>query len=236
MYKIAICEDVLEQQEHLKRIIEEMGNSDLQEPDLFSSGEEMIEAYNNGTKYSIILLDMQLKELNGIETAKMIRRHDKKVIIIIVTSIMEYAVEGYSINAFDFILKPVDEKKLEVIVKKALREIWENESKIYRISKRDRIQIVKLSDIIYFESDNKKVRIHCVDQVVSDNNSLSELEQCLMQDGFIRISRFFLLNLAYIKEVDIDFVLLTNGEQLRFSRKLQRKIKRCYMDFMIGDM
>ncbi len=236
MYKIAICEDVLEQQEDLKRIIERIGNLQIEEPDLFDSGEKLVEAYENGAEYSIILLDMQLVELNGIETAKMIRMHDKKVIIIIVTSIIEYAVEGYSINAFDFILKPADENKLKFIIKKALREIRENESRIYRISKRDRIQIVKLSDIIYFESDNKKVRIHCVDQVVSDNNSLSQIEECLKQDGFIRISRFFLLNLAYIKEVDIDFVLLTNGEQLRFTRKLQRMIKKCYMDFMMGDM
>lgn len=236
MYKVAICEDNQDQKKYIKELIEKLEIPDIQEIDTFDSGETLVEAYKRGNQYSIILLDMQMDELNGIETGEIIQRYDKNVIIIIVTSILEYAVDGYSINAFDFILKPINEMKFQKILYKAIEQLKKRINRVYKISKRDKTELLKLSEIIYFESDRKKVKIHCLDRIVSNNESISEVEESIEKYNFMRISRFYLINLAYIKEIRSNDIVLSNGEILRYSSKLQKNIKKSYMNFMMGDI
>lgn len=236
MFRIAICEDDRKQQNYIKSLFTKKEYADIQEISLFDSGEALIEAYNNEQRFSIILLDMQMNELDGIHTAKIIRKFDKNITIIIISSILEYAVDGYSINAFDFILKPVDEKKFETVIDKALKRLKDNENKVYNIQMRDVTRVVKLSDIIYFESDRRNVTIHCTDEILSNNESISVVEESLTNDGFIRISRFYLLNMKFLKEIRKDDILLMNEKTLRYSKKLQRNIKERYMNFMMGEM
>lgn len=236
MYKVAICEDNQEQQKYIKELIKKLEIPDIQEIETFDSGETLVEAYKRGNQYSIILLDMQMDELNGIETGEIIQRYDKNVIIIIVTSILEYAVDGYSINAFDFVLKPIDEMKFQKILYKAIKHLKESINRVYKISKRDKTELLKLSEIIYFESDRKKVKIHCLDRIVFNNESISEVEESIEKYNFMRISRFYLINLTFIKEIRSNDIVLSNGEILRYSSKLQKNIKKSYMNFMMGDM
>ncbi|GEM_PF-2433772 len=236
MYKVAICEDNQEQQKCIKGLIEKLEIPDIHEIETFDSGETLVEAYKRGNQYSIILLDMQMDELDGIETGEIIQRYDKNVIIIIVTSILEYAVDGYSINAFDFVLKPINEMKFQKILYKAIKQLKESINRVYKISKRDKTELLKLSEIIYFESDRKKVKIHCLDRIVSNNESISEVEESIEKYNFMRISRFYLINLAFIKEIRSNDIVLSNGEILRYSSKLQKNIKKSYMNFMMGDI
>ena len=116
MYKIAICEDNIEQREYIKNLIIDNNYFDNNEIEIFSSVENILVAYESGLRFSIILLDMQMDGIDGIETAKVIRKYDKNVRIVIITSIIEYAVEGYGINASDFILKPIDVLKFKVLL------------------------------------------------------------------------------------------------------------------------
>ena len=225
MYKVAICEDNKEQQKHTKELIEKLEIPDIHEIEIFDSGEKLVQAYKMGNQYSIILLDMKMDELNGIETGEIIQRYDKNVIIIIVTSILEYAVDGYSINAFDFVLKPIDEMKFQKILYKAIKQLKESINRVYKISKRDKTELLKLSEIIYFESDRKKVKIHCLNRIVFNNESISEVEESIEKYNFMRISRFYLINLTFIKEIRSNDIVLNNGEILRYSSKLQKNIK-----------
>jgi len=236
MYKVAICEDNKEQQKHTKELIEKLEIPDIHEIEIFDSGEKLVQAYKMGNQYFIILLDMKMDELNGIETGEIIQRYDKNVIIIIVTSILEYAVDGYSINAFDFVLKPIDEMKFQKILYKAIKQLKESINRVYKISKRDKTELLKLSEIIYFESDRKKVKIHCLNRIVFNNESISEVEESIEKYNFMRISRFYLINLTFIKEIRSNDIVLNNGEILRYSSKLQKNIKKSYINFMMGDM
>lgn len=233
MYKAAICEDDKEQQNYIKNLLIKTGN-DIQNIEIFDSGEALVEAYNNEDYYSILLLDMQMDKLDGIETAEIIRKYHKNEIIIIITSILEYAIKGYSINAFDFILKPIDEIRFNSVIGKAINKIREDTNNVYSIQLRELTKIIKLSDILYFESDMKKVIIHSINETAFNNESISEVERKLCVKGFIRISRFYLLNMAFIKEIKVDDIKLLNGEALRYSSKLQKLIKESYMNYILG--
>ncbi|MBE0451583.1 MAG: response regulator transcription factor, partial [Clostridia bacterium] len=153
MLSIAICEDDVMQQRSLVALLNEIGLNESLDLHTFNSGEELIKSYESGNRYSIILLDMQLNDLNGIQTAKLIKRFDSNCLFIIITSIIEYAIDGYSIGAYDFILKPVDKNKFNSVIYSAVREWQSIMNKVYVIKSRDRLTSIRLSEIRYIESN-----------------------------------------------------------------------------------
>lgn len=156
MLDIAICEDDIMQQERLEMLLFEIGLKESINLRKFDSGEKLIKAYESGDRYGLILLDMQLDQLDGIQTAEIIRESDKNCLIIIITSVMEYAVEGYSIDAYDFILKPVDKVKFGKVINNALKELQVRMNKTYLIQTRDKTKAIKLSEIQFIESNRNR--------------------------------------------------------------------------------
>jgi len=236
MLKIAICEDDKEQQQILESLITSEQLSEPYELEKFDSGEDLVSVYEAGQRFSIILLDMKMKELDGIQTAEIIRKYDENCIIIIITSIIEYAVNGYSIEAYDFILKPVDEKKFSKVFKSAVKIIQEEKNKNYVIQMRDKITALRLPDIVYFESDKRKVIIHCKKGKYSDNANISNAEKKLSADGFVRISRYYLVNMQHIEKIAANSIMMSTGDLLKYSKNYQKEIKIRYMNFVMGDI
>ncbi|WP_341876818.1 LytTR family DNA-binding domain-containing protein [Defluviitalea saccharophila] len=236
MLTIAICEDEIFQQQQLEKMIFNMGLKESINLHKFESGEELIQAYEGGERYSIIFLDMRMNELDGIQTAEIIRKWDKTCLIIIITSIMEYAIKGYSIHAYDFILKPVDKEKFSKVFRKAIKEIQVIMNKTYTIQTRDKTIVLRLANIIYIESDKKRVIIHTTEKSYVGNENITKTESILMHDGFIRISRYYLVNINHIKEIGVKTLMLTSGVELNYSDKYRDIIKKEYMKYMMGDM
>lgn len=236
MLTLAICEDDLLQQEEMINLIEKMGLDELLDIKSYRSGEELIHAYQEGDRFPVILLDMQMNELDGIQTANVIRESDKNCIIIIITSIIEYAVEGYSIDAYDFILKPIDEDKFYKVLGKAIREVQVRVNKIYEIQTREKTKVIRLSDIFYFESNRKKVLVHTKGETYENNESISAVEDRLSKDGFVRISRYYVVNINQIKEISVTHLRLEGGVELKYSNKYKDIVKSEYMKSMMGVM
>jgi len=233
---IAICEDEIEQQQI---IVEMLNNLEINEKFLvhkFSSGEELIEAYAKSKRFSIILLDMKMKGIDGIKTARRIREYDLNCIIIIITSIVEYAIEGYHVNAFDFILKPVKKEQLNTILKRAINQIRNKNEKLYVIENRDRKIVIKLSEIIYIESRGRKINVICETDTFLKNNNISSEEKELCNKDFIRISRYYLVNLRYIKEIRSDAIILNNQWLLNLSPKLHKRVYDRFTDYIMEMM
>lgn len=236
MLTIAICEDDKIQQQQLEKLIFDIGLKESIKLDKFDSGEELVQAYEAEERYSIILLDMHMNELDGIQTAEIIRKWDKNCLMIIITSIVEYAVLGYSIDAYDFILKPVNKEEFVKKISKAIREIQVIMNKTYAIQTRDTTIALRLSNIIYIESRKKRVIVHTSEESFVNNQSINIVENELTDDGFIRISRFYLVNVNHIKEINVKTLTLTSELELNYSDKYRNAIKKEYMKFMMGDM
>lgn len=105
--KIAICDDEKEIRESLRNILEEY-REPLEQIDLYAGGEEFLEC---GKSYDLLFLDIDMKGINGIETARKIRLKDKKIKIVYVTAYKEYASQAFSVHAFGYLLKPIKKKK-----------------------------------------------------------------------------------------------------------------------------
>lgn len=236
LINIAICEDEKKQQLKIKKMIENLKLSETYELHTFSSGEELIDSYDNDQRFSIILLDMKMNELNGIQTAEIVRRYDKNCVIIIITSILKYAVDGYSIDAFDFILKPVDEVKFSRVILKAVKMVQSFMNQTYVIETREKTAVLKLSDILYLESNGRKVLIHCENEIYENNENITSAEKKLISEGFIRISRYYLVNMKHIKEFSVKRILMSNQIYLNFSNKYCKDVRKKYMQYIMEMM
>jgi len=234
--KIAICEDEPEQQFILENLIHSLKLDFNYEIHKFSSGAKLVEAYKKKEYSSIIFLDMKMEGMDGIQTAEIIKGYDKKSIIIIVTSILEYAIEGYRVNAFDFLLKPIKKEKLEQVLRRAFRRVEKEQLQTFVIEARDKTVVLPLDNILYVESCGRKTNIVCETELYINKLSISETEQALSSKGFVRISRYYLVNMKNIKEIGIKEIVLYSGISLVMSERLRDKIKIKYMGYRMEEV
>ena len=155
MIKIAICDDEKQQLNILKNIISI--NLDLRGLDYkiyeFDCGENLLDSLSENT-YDIIFSDIEMKILDGIETAKKIRIQDKKSIIIFVTSHPDFVFQGYDVKAFNYILKPYNAEKIANILYSALDELDHVQDNFFVVELKSGTHKLNLSDTLYFTSDN----------------------------------------------------------------------------------
>lgn len=231
MIRIAICEDEKEQQELLKNYIEKIleGLSIKYSLDIFNSGEELLEKYSKDM--DLILLDIQLGEINGMDTARKIRILDNNVEIIFITSLIEYALEGYKVRAYRYLVKPV---KYEDIKENIINIIEEVEIKNkYIIIKKQGNQIkLDINEITYIEVQKETITIHTLNEVYKISGTMSNIEKEIDCSRFFRCHKSFLVNLEHIKIIKQYVAILENNEEVPVSRYRFKETKDKFFDLI----
>jgi len=190
----------------------------------FSSGEEFLNHYEKGhTNYEMIFLDIEMKQLDGIMTAKKIRKINEDVPIVFLTSHNEFASVGYEVSAFRFLIKPVEENKLIEAIEGVKKQILK--MKTILVHQKDNDILLKTKNIIYIEAHDKEIYIHTIDKCYIERRNLNEIEDELKQDGFFRTHRGYLVNLSYVREYDAKEVILENNEIILISRLKFKRFK-----------
>lgn len=241
MLKIAICDDEKVFTSKIEKIIKDTATDHgIQvSVDVFFDGAKLIEYMKlHEVAYDLIFLDIEMEELDGIETAKRIREFDDLVYLIYVTSHESYAVEAYEVEPFSFIVKPIQEEK---VVKKFLR-VYEkiNKGMAYiGFKSRNDYRKVLLNEVMYFESDKRLIYIHLSDGSIEQYyGKLNDIEDKMKQTkkDFWRIHRSFLVNARYIKVKEYNKVILTNGETLNIGEDRRKDINLQYASMIERDM
>lgn len=216
--RIAICDD----EEIFRRSVCEKIN-EIYKDDIdmvlriFERGETLIKDFKeNDSAYDIIFLDIEMENINGIDTARNIRKINTDVLIAFLTSHEEFAKDGYEVNAFRYLSKPIREDKLIECIENA-KKICDGAKKII-IKYKDEEIILKATNIIYLEAQNKDIYIHTRDNVYVQKNNLSYYENQLKECGFFRVHRSFIINFNYVKSYTNKEVLLDNNEKVNLSR------------------
>ena len=197
--RIAICDD----EEIFRRSVCEKIN-EIYKDDIdmvlriFERGETLIKDFKeNDSAYDIIFLDIKMENINGIDTTRNIRKINTDVLIAFLTSHEEFAKDGYEVNAFRYLSKPIREDKLIECIENA-KKICDGAKKII-IKYKDEEIILKATNIIYLEAQNKDIYIHTRDNVYVQKNNLSYYENQLKECGFFRVHRSFIVNFNYVK-------------------------------------
>ena len=192
--RIAVCDDDRAIREELFRLIQkQVPEADIME---YQSGEELINARGN---FDIYFLDIEMGEVSGMDIARRIREQEdngrQRSIIIFVTGYREYMEAAFDVNAFHYLIKPIDTEKFSEVFKRAWKEaavFYEQEKKYIIVKSSGTQQKILLKNIYYIESGNKKVIFHTTDGTLEVYGKMEELEKGL-GNTFYRCHRCYLV-------------------------------------------
>ncbi len=217
MIKIAIVEDehayAMQLQEYLHQYENE--NSEVFEISLFSDGDEILNKYK--PVYDIILMDVEMKFMDGMSAAEEIREVDSEVVIIFITNMPQYAIRGYAVDALDYVLKPVSYFAFSQRLNRAISRMKKRESKTLAISIKGGTVRLDVANITYIESRGHTLIFHTVGANYEASGTMKELEKELESMNFYRGNKGYLINLAHVDGIK-DGCAIVRGEQLILSR------------------
>ncbi|MGN1305084.1 MAG: LytR/AlgR family response regulator transcription factor [Oscillospiraceae bacterium] len=198
-----------------------------------SSGEELLEKHYK-EKFDIIFLDIEMSGISGMDTARKIRSNDTKVIIVFLTNYTEFALEGYEVDAYRYLVK----SQPYYILENQFRSVFDEYSQNHRcfvIKTRNDIICIRLNDICFFEVLNKKITVHTTVRSYEYVGKLSEIEEQLQNDdSFIRTHKSYIVNVAQIDIIRNYDIIMKNSEQALMSRSLKKSVVDKYISYMTG--
>ena len=172
---------------------------------IFSTGRRLLEEYQPDT--DLLLLDIQLPDMLGIDVARQIRQSDPQVMIIFVTNLAQYAIEGYSVNAFDYVLKPVNFFSFVKKLERAIRVLSHGENTVkLEIKSKNGNRWLSADAVTYIEVRSHEVCIHTEQETIRRWGTLAQYEEQLKPLHFIRCNASFLVNPKYVRTVFKDQV------------------------------
>ena len=220
--RIAICDDentfLRDLEEKIYKIIPRLDCN--VEP--FSCAEDLL---SSTPKYDIIFLDIEMGGMDGMTAARIIRQTDSEVPLVFLTSHTEMAIEGYEVNAFRFLKKPVDNDKLRQTLND-IRLMKASRRGVLIKSEGDDVLLIP-AEVLFIESDNNNVRIVTTEGTISTRMKLSEAIDLLngISDTFRRVHRCTAVNMAHVGRIREKEAVMDNGSIVGISRSHFAKFK-----------
>lgn len=233
MLRIAICDDETDARDALRFQLEKL---------LIEDAEEIVYEFSSGTnaaswlanhpgEIDLLFLDVEMKGLNGMETAEKIRTFDDQILIVFVTGYSDYVFDGYLVGALDYLMKPVAEEKLRQLIGRVRTRSAQEASRTFSLKNTDGTWRFRFCDILFFYSDRRKVILVTARGEYPFYARLDEIEHQLSPD-FVRIHQRYLINPAGVEYLGSESVTI-NGRELPCSRRYREtalpKIARSLM-------
>ena len=217
MIRIAVAEDDLSWAKQLQAYVEQYARETGKPFDvsLFSDGEDLLEQYQG--QFDLIFLDIEMRFLDGMATAQLIRRTDPEVIIIFITNMAQYAIRGYEVDALDYMLKPVSYDTFAQRLGRALSRIHRREKRFIALTVRGGVMKLATEDITFVESQGHRLIYHTTTGEFTSSGTIKEAEEMLSGASFFRSNKGYLLNLEHVEGVQ-DGCALVAGQKLLISR------------------
>lgn len=233
--KIAIVEDQKIEQERLTHYLQEYCQKAKLpvEVTCFNDGIDITSDYQ--PVFDVIYLDVEMEIMDGMTTAQKIRQVDKDVLLVFVTNHSQVAIQGYSVEAIDFLLKPLSQFVFEEHFKKILRKLPspDQEEQFLYIKNKSTTTKVFFKDIFYIESIGHNLCFHTKKGQITTTNTLKNMEKLLDPTFFFRSNSGYIVNLAYVEKVD-GSTAHVNGEPLQISRPRKKDFMAALTNF-VGD-
>ena len=233
MIRVAIVEDdpQVQQQlvDYLHRYERQFGR--MFELTRFSDGDEIVSDYR--PVYDIILLDVQMRRMDGMSAAESIRRIDPEVILIFITNMAQFAIRGYAVDALDYILKPVPYFAFSQQMQKATDRVRKRQKSYLMVPVEGGLRRVDVNTIYYLESEGHSVRLYTESEQLLSPGSLKAFEEKLAGHPFARCNSGYLVNLAQVTGVRQN-IAQVGPYELQISRPRKKPFLEALTDYIGG--
>lgn len=235
MISIAIVDDELLFVKQLQNYIERYALESGREIKVFvfSDGEDIAEDYKG--KYDIILMDIQMRFMDGMTAAEKIRSLDGEVIIMFITNMTQHAIRGYAVDALDaldYVLKPIEYFAFSQKLDKAISRIKHEKKAFITVTTENGMQKLAVLDIYYIESQGHNAIYHSKEGEFRSRITLKELESKMEDKGFFRCSKGYLVNMKKVDKISGNDCIISN-ERVPISRSKKKEFMQlllCYMN------
>ena len=216
--RIAVCDDEEKFRNQARDMVDKLAGSLDVVVDAYSDGNQLLAAFDK-KPYDVLFLDIEMPAMDGITLAKKLRERSDSIYIVFLTGHVEYALEGYEVNALRYLTKPVQEEKLREVLRFVMDQ---STSKRQLMIKEDGEELLlNIADIIYFEAQNQYVMIYAADGEHLVRYNIGDFEEQLKNDGFFRVHRGDLISLAKVKKL-VKSEVLMEGEDGEISIPVSR--------------
>lgn len=230
MYKLAICDDSIQDVKYLERLFSKYEEKENFSVSLFFSGADLLRNHSKDV-FDIVLLDVTMPNNNGLEVGKALHNVSPQTIIIFVTSYPQYAIDAYDCEAFHYLLKPCDEEKLHQLITKAISKL--KITKEYHLIKtQKKIFKLKISDIYYIECCRKHIIYHTKNESFDTVGTLSETYDLLKEYGFFQVHQGYLVNFEKIKFFSKSDIVLDNDRTVMMSVRKKKETLIAYSQYL----
>ncbi|WP_034443501.1 LytR/AlgR family response regulator transcription factor [Butyrivibrio sp. AE2032] len=233
MINLAIVEDedsyAQQLTEFIQKFQEESGN--YFKVTRFSDGDEITNGYKG--QFDIILMDIEMKLMDGMTAAEEIRRLDQEVVIMFITNMTNYAIRGYQVDALDYVLKPVSYFAFSQKLDRAISRIRKSDSKIISVEMPSGVKKLDIDNIFYIESEGHNLNFYTSAGEFSVRARMADFEQQLSEYNFFRSNKGYLVNLKYVDGVENGACIIA-GKQLLISRSRKSDFMNALTDYMVG--
>ncbi len=231
MLRFAVVDDQEEDRLHMKECIgylmeitgEEIFVSYFDDPNSFLCSYK--------SDFDIILMDIEMPEINGIEVVREIRKIDKLVSVLFVTNMAQFVFQGYEVNAVDYIVKPIDKYAFALKMKRVIARCEGLNKEAIVINSEGSLKRLETRLIKYFEVQGHYVVIHMLKEDIKVYSTLKSIEKQLNPGLFSHCNRYCLVNLRYVESIEKDTVIIGN-DLLPISRPQKKQFIKSFVNFV----
>lgn len=233
---IVLVDDEQLQLDYMQKLIEQAADSLKIEIAIhpYLSGEAFLFALEDYPAWNLAFLDIEMAKLNGMEVARIVREKALDLELVFATAYAEYAIEGYEVQALDYLLKPINVEKITRVLTRYLEELPEEAAYII-VDVAGQPSRLNLDDVIYVEADGGEVMVVLEEKTLSIKMSLTEFEK-LLDDRFVSTHRSYLVNLQYVSRLLKKDVALHNGDMIPLSRRRAKDVQTAFIAHYKGSV
>lgn len=228
MYYIGICDDVMDIRTQLEEMVKTYGQLNEEPITLlhFESGEDVLEYLMDRKHLDLLLLDIEMYELSGVELGVKIRNEFKleDLQIVYISGLESYAMELFQVRPLHFLIKPISESKIHEVLKKAFD--LNQKDHYYNVKIGQTIRKIKAKDILYFEGEGRRINLYTKDEVISFYEKIDQVYEVVKDFHFLAIHKSILVNYHRIIEFSYEYVVMTNQKTLPISQSKRKEVRR----------
>ena len=191
------------------------------------SGESLLRAYSEGTRYDLIFLDVRMRTVSGMRAAREIRALDEDVLLVFVSAYEQYVFDAFPVGAMHYLLKPVQQEDFDEVFARAVRKFRERHARL-ELRFHKEFYSVPVDRILYAEGKNRHVLFHTGDVVYETVGKVSDYCDVLLSSGFVQAHQSFLVNMAAIRMLRSDSIVVSNGDVIWISERKRPQVRKAF--------